>query len=148
MTKVHEEKVVYEGSVPKRVVTTTNVSNSHLNAHHHADQTTVALYKIYQFIWLILGIIETLLGFRVILKLMAANPVSPFTAFIYDISYPFAYPFLGMVSSPVAPNGFVFEWSTIIGMLVYAAVAYLLVYALQLIKPASAEEAEEVLEHV
>lgn len=147
MKKIQQQEVSYDQTVPSRVVKTTHVVDGMQEETPHEYQKKRTIYRTYQIIWYLLGVVETLLGFRVLLKLMAANPVNPFTSFIYDISYLLAYPFLGIVSTSVVPTGSVFEWSTIIGMGVYAVLAYALVYLFQLIKPASPEEVEEVVQN-
>jgi hypothetical protein len=80
-------------------------------------------FKAGQWIWLGLGIIEVLIGLRVLLKLIAANPESPFAAFIYNVSAIFLFPFAGLVGTP-ASGGMVLEISSIIAMLVYALLAW------------------------
>jgi hypothetical protein len=85
-----------------------------------------ALVRITQFIWLLFGILEGLIGVRIILKLIAANPGSPFAAFIYNITDLFLWPFFGLTVTP-GFNGAVLEISSIIAMLVYALLAWILV---------------------
>ena len=80
-------------------------------------------FKLTQWIWLGLGIVETLIALRVVLKLIAANPNSPFAAFIYNVSGVFLFPFAGLVGTPAA-GAMVLEISSIIGMLVYALLAW------------------------
>lgn len=80
-------------------------------------------FKAAQWIWLGLGIVETLIGLRVVLKLIAANPESPFAAFIYNFSAIFLFPFAGLVGTP-ASGGMMLELSSIIAMLVYALLAW------------------------
>jgi len=80
-------------------------------------------FKATQWIWLGFGIIEVLIGLRVVLKLIAANPASPFAAFIYNVSDVFLFPFAGLVGTP-ASGGMVLEFSSIIAMLVYALLAW------------------------
>ena len=80
-------------------------------------------YKATQWIWLGLGIIEVLIGLRVLLKLIVANPESPFAAFIYNISGFFLFPFAGLVGTPTS-GGMELEISSIIAMLVYALLAW------------------------
>jgi len=61
--------------------------------------TTKPLYLGTQITWYILGVIETLLALRFLLKLLAANPSAGFSNFIYTLSYPFAAPFLNVFAS-------------------------------------------------
>jgi len=65
--------------------------------------------------WL-LGILEGLLAFRLIMKLLDASAGSPFVSFIYRVTYIFVAPFAGMFKS----SGTGIEFSTVIAMLVYA----------------------------
>jgi hypothetical protein len=80
-------------------------------------------FKATQRIWLIMGIVETLIGLRVVLKLIGANPASPFAAFIYNVSGIFLFPFAELVGTPTA-GAIVFDFSSIIAMLVYVLLAW------------------------
>ena len=81
----------------------------------------ILTFKATQLIWLLLGILEGLLGLRFLLKLIAANPSSPIAAFIYALSGLFLSPFHGLTATPAAA-GMVLEISTLIAMLVYGLV--------------------------
>jgi uncharacterized protein YggT (Ycf19 family) len=80
-------------------------------------------FKATQWIWLVLGVVEVLIGLRIVLKLIAANPENPFAAFIYNVSSIFLAPFAGLVGTPAAGN-MVLELSSIIALLVYALLAW------------------------
>src|SRR5882724_327556 len=82
-----------------------------------------AIFRAYQVIWYLLGVIEILLVFRIVLKALGANPASGFTNLIYTISNPLALPFRGIFQTQVV-EGSVFEWSTIIAGVVYAIVGW------------------------
>jgi hypothetical protein len=84
-----------------------------------------SLAKWTQVISLIFFILETGLAFRVLLRLIAANPGNEFARFVYQLTFPFSAPFAGLTAMPAA-NGSVFEISTIIGMAVYG-VLYLVI---------------------
>jgi len=81
--------------------------------------------KAAQVVYYILGILEGLLLFRFAFKLFAANPTNTFVNFIYDLSAPFVAPFQGIFATP-SEAGAVFESATILAMIVYAIVAYLI----------------------
>jgi len=84
--------------------------------------STKPLYRGTQIVWYILGLLEALLAFRFVLKLLGANPNAGFTSFIYGISGPFAAPFLNVFKiSKVEGN--IFEWTTLLAMLVYWLIA-------------------------
>ncbi len=99
------------------------------------------IFRSYQIIWYILGIVEVLLTFRFVLKIIGANPGSPFTNLIYTLSAPLAQPFVGVVR-PAAAGGAYFEWTTIIAALVYLLLAYGLVHLFQFVKPVTPKEVE------
>jgi hypothetical protein len=108
-------------------------------------QTKKAIFRSYQIIWYFLGVIEVVLAFRVILKLLGANAFSGFASFIYAVSGPFALPFSGILGTTVSSD-LVFEWSTLIAMAVYFIVAYGIVALFQLIKPTNQEEVEQTVD--
>ena len=107
--------------------------------------STKPIYRGTQIVWYILGIIEALLAFRFILKLLGANPAAGFTKFIYGITYPFAEPFLA-VFRRTQVEGSVFEWSTILAMIVYWLLAIAIIRLFLMGKSVSTPEAAVKLE--
>jgi YggT family protein len=79
-----------------------------------------------QLVWLLVGIIEALIGARVVLKFIAANPENAFAQFVYNASAVFLAPFFGLTGSPAA-GGSVLEVPSLIAMAVYAFVGWGLV---------------------
>ncbi len=104
--------------------------------------TKKAIFRLYQVIWYILGVVEVLLVSRILLKLIGANLNSGFTSFIYSISAPLASPFKGVLGVTTSLESTI-EWSTIIAMVVYAVVAFGLVRLFQLIKPTTEQEVDQ-----
>lgn len=102
--------------------------------------TTKPLYRGTQIIWYIAGLLEAILAFRFLLKLFGANPAAGFTSFIYGISYPFAAPFLN-VFRITKVEGSVFEWTTLLAMLVYWLIAMAIGKMLVMGKTVSTPEA-------
>lgn len=86
----------------------------------------IQVYRFTQLIWLLFGILEALLGLRIILKLIAANPGNPFASLIYNITELFVWPFQGLTATPEA-GGMVLEIHSVIAMLVYAILGWALV---------------------
>ncbi|MBC8014369.1 MAG: YggT family protein [Sporomusaceae bacterium] len=78
-------------------------------------------------VYYILGIVEVLLSFRLIFKLLGANPDSGFVSFIYTASQMLLAPFIAIFRS-ISTQGIetkaVLEPSTIIAMFVYAVIAW------------------------
>lgn len=77
-------------------------------------------------IWTIFGIIMGLLALRFLLRLLGANPNNGFADFIYTLSQPFASPFFGLFNYDVNLAQGRFEFETLIAILVYALLAWLL----------------------
>lgn len=107
--------------------------------------STKPLYRGTQVVWYILGLLETLLAFRLVLKLFAANPTAGFSKFIYNVSYPFAAPFLNVFRTTKI-EGNIFEWTTVLAMLVYALIAWGLVKMFSMSKTVSTPEAAAKLD--
>lgn len=107
---------------------------------------TKPLYRGTQVVWYILGLIEVILAFRFVLKLLAANPAAGFSSLIYGLSYPLAAPFLSVFRT-VRVEGSVFEWTTLLAMLVYALIAWGIVKIFVMGKPVSTPEAAAKLEN-
>lgn len=104
------------------------------------------IFRTYQVVWYVLGVIEILLAFRVVLKLLGASQASGFTNFIYAISGPFALPFAGILGTTRATD-LVFEWSTLVAMVVYAIIAYGIVMLFQLVKPTNPQEVSQAVDN-
>lgn len=103
------------------------------------------LYRGTQIAWYIFYVIETLLLFRFLLKLLAANPNAGFTDFIYTMSYPFAAPFLFVFRASSVGSG-IFEWSTLLAMLVYWVLVWGIIRLIVMGKPVTQTEARVKLE--
>lgn len=83
--------------------------------------------KAKQIAYYVLGVIEVLFAFRLVFKLLGANPQSPFVSLIYSVSQVFLAPFSGIFPSAVTKGletQSVLEPATIIAMIVYAVLAW------------------------
>src|SRR6266487_5691297 len=78
--------------------------------------------KIIDFIRWIIVALELLFLLRFVLELIGADPNNPFAQFLYNFTGFFLYPFLGIVPNTyLGANKVAFiDWSTLIGMAVYA----------------------------
>lgn len=102
---------------------TNTVSEVQTTQKEPERERQIFTFKATQIIWLLLGILETLLGLRFILKLIAANPASPIAAFIYNVTNLFLLPFAGLTATP-AFAGMQLELATLIAMIVYALIGW------------------------
>ncbi len=107
--------------------------------------TTKPLYRGTQVVWYILGVLETLLAVRFILKLLGANPDAGFSSFIYDVSYVFVAPFMN-VFQVIEINGSIFEWTTLLAMIIYHLIAWGIVRLFFMSKAVSTREAASKLD--
>jgi hypothetical protein len=108
--------------------------------------STKPLYRGTQIVWYVLSILEVLLAFRLVLKLLAANSAAGFTSFIYGITKPFASPFLS-VFGITKVQGSVFEWTTVLAMIVYWLVAFAIIKLFVMSKSVSTPEAAAKLDN-
>ncbi len=109
------------------------------------SSSTKPLYRGTQIVWYILGILEALLAFRFVLKLLGANSYAGFTKFIYGITWPFAEPFLNVFRISKV-EGSIFEWTTLLAMVVYWLLALAIIKLFIIGKPVSTPEAAAKLD--
>jgi hypothetical protein len=83
-------------------------------------------YRLTQVIYWVFALIEGLIAIRLILKLLGANPSAGFAQFIYGITATLVAPFVGLFSNPTYQNS-ILELGSIVALIVYALVAWLLV---------------------
>jgi hypothetical protein len=82
-------------------------------------------YRMVQTVWFLLGLVEAIIGLRVVFRAAAANDTG-FVSFIYGLSAPLVAPFRG-ITADYASRGNVVEIGSLIAMLVYLIAAYLVV---------------------
>ncbi len=94
--------------------------------------------KVKKTIWYVCGILEVLFAFRLIFKVLGANPASGFVSIIYSVSGVFLAPFNGIFRSAVTEGietKAVLEPMTIIAMIVYALIVYGIVRLIEIYDP-------------
>jgi YggT family protein len=85
-----------------------------------------AVARIVNIVYFLFGTLELLLAVRVIFYLISVNPDNGFARFIEDLSSPFVALFASLLTNPTLGTTGVLEVTTLIAMLVYAIVAWLL----------------------
>ncbi|MGE5415680.1 MAG: YggT family protein [Acidobacteriota bacterium] len=88
-------------------------------------------------VYYILGLLEVLFAFRLIFKVLGANPASTFVSVIYSVTQAFLYPFFGVFGTATTKGietPSVLEPSTVIGMIVYALLAWGVVKLIEIYK--------------
>lgn len=109
------------------------------------NANTAPIYKGTQIVWYIFDLIEVLLGLRFILKLLAANPAAGFTDFIYNLSDPLVAPFRAVFRT-ASVQGNVFEWTTLLAMIIYWLIAWAIIKIFLIGRPISPPEADRKLD--
>ena len=84
-----------------------------------------AIARIINIVYFLFGAVELLLAVRVILHLIGANPGNGFANFINVLSAPFVALFASLLQNPALNETAVLEVTTIIAMLVWAIVGWL-----------------------
>lgn len=119
-----------EQSVDRRTDTVVTQQPGFASTQHvtydAAAERRMQTFQLSRIVYTILGLLEILLGLRFVLKLISANPDSGFANFIYGITNVFVAPFVGLTGTP-ASGGTVLEVNTLIAMVVYALLAWLIV---------------------
>jgi hypothetical protein len=104
-------------------MTVNTVSEVQTTQKEPERERRIFTFKATQVVWLLLSIFEALLALRFVLKLIGANPASPFAVVLYGFTGLFLYPFAGLIGTPAA-GGMVMEISTLIAMLVYGLIGW------------------------
>jgi hypothetical protein len=94
-------------------------------AYDPFESRRLAAYRITQLVYWVFGLIEGLIAIRFVLRALGANPSAGFAQFIYGITGPLVAPFYGLFGNP-ATQGSVLELNSIVALIVYALLAWLL----------------------
>jgi len=108
------------------------------------NESSRPLYRGAQTVWFILSIIMGFLIIRFALKLLQANPEAMFTSLIYTVSDVFVYPFTAVFQN-TSMEASVFEWTTLLAMLVYWLLAIAIIKLFIMSKPVTMMEADQRL---
>ncbi len=123
-------------TVDRRKSVVVQQHGDHIHEQHVVENVNLEhrenVYKISQFIWLLFGGLEALIGIRVILMLIGANQGNWFTAFVYQLSSLFLWPFQNLITNPSFQN-MTLEVTSVIAMIVYALLGWLLVRLIRVI---------------
>jgi hypothetical protein len=74
-----------------------------------------------------------LIAFRVVLRLLVANPANTFADFVYSVTNLFLGPFFGLFGTPTTTTGMALEVSSLIAILVYGIIAALITTVINLV---------------
>ena len=103
------------------------------------------MYRFTRYVWYFFYVIEALLGLRLILRLLGANPGAAFTDLVYGLSGIFVAPFRYVFATPSA-GGSALEIGTILAMIVYWLIAWGIVKFVVMNRNVTTTEARTSLE--
>lgn len=90
----------------------------------------------------VLGFFEMLLGLRLVLRLLGANPAAPIVDLLYTLTNVVIAPFRGIFSDIYLRGGGIFDLVTITAMVGYPIIVYLIFELVNII--ARDRDAEEI----
>ncbi len=132
-------EVVSANAAADRAVDATTSGPARTSAHQSETFTSdpyagrrAGTFRVQNGIYLLFGILEGLLAIRFVLALFGANPAAGFAQFIYGITKPFLAPFAGLFGTTRFGSS-VFDVSTLIAIVVYALIAWVLVKVVALL---------------
>lgn len=107
-------------------VPTEPVESPEIRQQRKAMTAKFVIGKFNDYLVWFLTVLETMLALRFLLKLIGADPGNLFAGFLYAVTGILLLPFLNIVPSPTIHQNASFEFSTLIGMLVYFLIFYAL----------------------
>lgn len=113
--------------ITKETISTTETAPSQPEAVSSVKDPASNSQTIEYIIYFFLGLLEILLAFRLVLKMMGASSASAFVRIIYDITNIFIMPFEGIFRQGITEGietTAVFEPSTLFALIVYALLAW------------------------
>jgi uncharacterized protein YggT (Ycf19 family) len=84
-----------------------------------------------QIVWWVVGLIDTLIAIRFLLKMFGANTTSAFVSFMYALTDPMVAPFHGIFNTAAAGRS-VFEPESIVAIIIYTLIGWGIVSLIRL----------------
>ncbi len=114
-----QERTVDRDVVGDQVVERTSVQT-------RATSSVKGINKSIQVVYYIEGVLLALLALRFVLRMLGASPASLFVNFIYQLTYPFVFPFLGMFRTQWGYGIARLEFETLIAIAAYAILFWII----------------------
>lgn len=86
-------------------------------------------------VYILLALIQSILGLRFILKFFSANASNGFVDWVYETSQQVLEPFAGIFPAPQLEGGIVIEFSTLFAIFVYGLAGYLILALIEAVAP-------------
>ena len=117
------------GSAQLASAPTAGVAAAHTTATSYdpyAGRRAGSTRRLVQAVYLVFGLLETLLLVRFVLRALGANPEAGFAQLIYGVTGLLIAPFIGLFGTPQIASGQALELHTLIALVVYAALGWFL----------------------
>lgn len=114
------------GPAGATAATTADYAHGERVVYDAAAQRRQILRRVTQLFWLLVIVVEIVMGLRFVLKLVAANPTHPFARAVYTQSELFVAGFRGLTPEYTL-GGSLLETHTIIAMVLYVLVIWVVV---------------------
>ena len=88
-------------------------------------------YAVTTLVSVLFGTLEVVLLLRFLFRLLGANPTNNFISWLYSVSHPFVAPFNGIFNDQTLGSQGVFEASTLVALVIYGLLAWLVVWLLR-----------------
>lgn len=115
------------GTMREESRVTRDVGDSGLVDSAEVVSSSTPARRATEVIYLVFGIIDALLLIRLVLKLLAANPLAGFSSFVYGLTDFFMAPFRNLLPVVHGGSGSVLETSVLIAIIVYALIGWAMV---------------------
>lgn len=92
------------------------------------------MLQLHKFVYYIVGILQSLIVFRFVLKILGATPSNEIVNFIYDITQPFVAPFIGIIP-PYTNGNLTIEWSIVFALMFYSFVGFVVGEFFKILSP-------------
>ena len=113
---------------PVRQASPVTTSRTSVASYSYAPYTNPTIAVI----WWVVGLIDTLIAIRFLLKMFGANTTSAFVRFMYELTAPLVAPFHGIFNT-ASQGRSVLEPESIVAVIIYTLVGWGIVSLLRLV---------------
>ncbi len=124
---MEEKREVRKQKTPSGEVVTEQTSTAAAPEEAQERREVKGIFQLRYLVYYFLGVLEVLLAFRLLFKLLGANPDSGFVSFIYSVTNVFLAPFSGIfhtATSQGVETTSVLEPATLIAIVVYGILGW------------------------
>jgi hypothetical protein len=124
---MEEKKQVTQEETPTGTVVTEERSTQPTPVERQEIAETKSAFRAYYLTYYVTGLIEVILAFTFVLKLLGADPLNGFVSFVYALGNVFLAPFSGIFQATTtegAETVGVFDPAIIVAIAVYALIGW------------------------